>query len=247
MDLSKTRKPALAAALALSLAALVSGCGKSPQDAQFEAKVRNYLLAHPEVIQEALMRQQQNEARAEVEAGQRAIPALRNEIERDPRDFVANPNGKVTVTEFYDYNCGHCKNIAPDMLALIRDNPDIRFVFKEFHIFEVPSSLRGARAALLSRRSGKYLQVHAALMAEQPPISNAKVDAILRENGINPAPLDNPTAIALIDRQLLDVRALAAKLHMSGTPGFVIGDVLVVGEDRDAIKAAIAQARARAG
>jgi len=213
---------------------------------QFDAKVRNYLLEHPEVIQEAMVKLQEKERAAQLELSVKAIKANRDKIERDPRDFVANPNGAVTVTEFYDYNCGHCKNIAPKVVELIRNNPDVRFVFKEFHIFDVPSSLRGARAALLSKPSGNYVKIYEELMAEQAPVDNAKVDEILRRNGVNPAPLDNPAAMAQIDRQLLDIQALAATLHIDGTPGFVIGDVLVPGEDMPAIEAAISQARARA-
>src|ERR1044072_5160037 len=118
MDTLKMHKPALAAALALALAATVTGCSKSPSDVQFEAKGRNYLLEHPEVIREAMQRLQQKHAAESLKQATAAIKANRDAIERDPRDFVANPNGRITVTEFYDYNCGHCKNIAPEVVKL---------------------------------------------------------------------------------------------------------------------------------
>ena len=82
-------------------------------------------------------------------------------------------------------------------------------------------------------------------MMAQKPLQPAQVDAILRANGIDPGPLDNPAAMVEIDRQLADIQALAAKLHLDGTPGFIIGDTLVPGADWDAVKAAIAQALAR--
>ncbi len=232
----------------LALAALIAlpavGCSKSPADLEFDAKVRRYLLEHPEVIQEAMVKlEEKNRARAAADATA-AIKRHRQRIERDSRDYVANPNGAVTVTEFYDYNCGYCKTIAPEVTALIRENPHVRFVFKEFHIFDQPSSLRGARAALLARPSGRYLQVHSEMMAEKP-LQPAQVDAILRRNGIDPAPLDDPAAMAGIDRQLADIQKLAADLRIEGTPGFIIGDVLIPGADMNAVKAAIDQARAR--
>lgn len=236
----KLRILALAAVLALPFA----GCTKSPADMEFDAKVRNYLLEHPEVIQEAMVKLQEKERAKAAADATAAIRRHRSRIERDSRDFVANPSGSVTVTEFYDYNCGYCKTIAPDVVALIRENPDVRFVFKEFHIFDQPGSLRGARAALLARNSGKYLQIHAQMMAEKP-LQPEQVDAILRRNGVDPSPLDNPAAMAAIDRQLADIQKLAADLRIDGTPGFIIGDVLVPGADMDAVKAAIAQARAR--
>ena len=231
---------ALAALLALSAV----GCTKSPADLEFDAKVRRYILEHPEVIQEAMVKLQEKQEAQRVAEATAAIKRHRQRIERDSRDYVANPNGTITVTEFYDYNCGYCKTIAPEVVALIRENPDVRFVFKEFHIFEQPSSLRGARAALLARPSGRYLQVHSELMAQKPLLPE-QVDAILRRNGVDPAPLDDPAAMAGIDRQLTDVQKLAADLRIEGTPGFVIGDVLVPGADMNAVKAAIAQARAR--
>lgn len=243
MDLPLTSR-ALALACVSALALALSGCSESPSDAAFNAKVRNYLLAHPEVLREAMTKLEENDRAAVAKAASQAIKANRAAIERDPRDFVANPNGTITVTEFYDYNCGYCKTISPQVVALIRENPDVRFVFKEFHIFQEPSSLRGARAALLSRASGRYVQVHQQMM-EQKPLQPAQVDAILRANGIDPAPLDNPAALREIDRQLADIQTLAAKLHIDGTPGFVIGDTLVPGADWEAVKAAIAQARAR--
>lgn len=241
MDRSLTlRNLALAAVAALS----VAGCSKSPSDLQFNAKVRAYLLEHPEVLREAMAKLEENDRAAIAKAASDAIKSHRAAIERDPRDYVANPNGRITVTEFYDYNCGYCKAISPEVIALIRENPDVRFVFKEFHIFQEPSSLRGARAALLSRSSGRYVQIHQQMMA-QKPLQPAQVDAILRANGVDPAPLDNPAALRDIDRQLADIQALAATLHIEGTPGFVIGDTLVPGADMNAVKAAIAQARAR--
>ena len=111
------RKP-LPAALALCAAALaLSACDRVSDDA-FGDRVRAYLLEHPEVIEEAV--QKLNEKR-EAEAAQAATAALseyRDELERDPRDFVANPDGDVTVVEFFDYRCGYCKLIAPEVQKL---------------------------------------------------------------------------------------------------------------------------------
>jgi protein-disulfide isomerase len=235
---------ALAAVIALPLGASLAACSESPSDLQFNAKVRNYLLEHPEVLREAMAKLEEKDRAAQAKAATEAIRRHRTRIERDARDFVANPTGRITVTEFYDYNCGYCKTISPEVIQLIRENPDVRFVFKEFHIFDQPSSLRGARGALLARRSGRYVEVHSEMMA-QKPLQPAQVDAILRRNGVDPGPLDNPAALAEIDRQLLDIQKLAADLRIDGTPGFVIGDVLVPGADMDAVRAAIAQARAR--
>ena len=79
---------------------------------------------------------------------------------------VANPNGKVTVVEFYDYRCGFCKTITPQIAELIRSDPNVRFVFKEYPIFGDVSD-RAAKAMIAAKDSGKYLELHKALMAEK--------------------------------------------------------------------------------
>src|SRR5580698_1841724 len=117
----------------IACAVALAACDRS--DKAFDDRVHAYLVKHPEVIQEAadaLQKKQQIRAAAMTEA---AIGQSRQALERDPRDFVANPNGKITVTEFYDYRCPHCINAAPAVLKMIKTQPDVRFVFKEFPIF----------------------------------------------------------------------------------------------------------------
>jgi protein-disulfide isomerase len=242
MTLNILRPAALAAAgLALSLG--LAGCGKSPADAAFDNKVRAYLLEHPEVIREALIRLQEKEDRAQ--NGQ-AIKALANadvrrQLEHDPRDFVANPGGKVTVTEFYDYRCGHCINAAPKILALIEQHPEVRFVFKEFVIFG-PDSLYAARAALAVRKAGgDYVGVYRDFMASKA-LDPDVVDAILRKHGVDPGILADPAFQKTADAQLNDVRALAKTVGAAGTPHFVVGNEIVEGEDMESLAAAINKA-----
>ena len=124
--------PVLAALCASTLA--LAACDRTGDDA-FGEKVRAYLLEHPEVIEEAV--QKLGEKR-EIEAAQAATSAIethRAALERDPRDFVANPNGTITVTEFFDYRCGYCKIAATEMASIIEENPNVQVVFKEFPIF----------------------------------------------------------------------------------------------------------------
>ena len=89
-------------------------------------------------------------------------------MEHDPRDFVANPNGRITVTEFYDYRCPHCANMAPKVAELIEKNPDIRFVFKEMPIFGATSEHAAYAAIAVKKAGGDYLGLYQALMATHP-------------------------------------------------------------------------------
>ena len=232
------------AAAALAAAAL-GGCQQS-DDAAFGQKVKAYLMAHPEVLKAALQNLQdkddQDEAKAEAAADKKAralLPSLRAALEHDPRDFVANPAGKVTVTEFYDYRCPHCINIAPKVVALIRQQPNVRFVFKEMPIFGATSE-HAARVALAAKAQGKdYVGLYAALMA-QHDLGDDDVDRIAREKGVDLGKL--PAAESADSAQIADVAKLATQLGIDGTPGFVVGDAIIHGEDYDALTAAIAKA-----
>ena len=121
--------PTLAAALAASLA--LSGCQKASDDA-FGEKVRAYLLEHPEVIEEAIVKLRQGQILEQAKASASTVEKHRQALERDGRDLVLNPTGAITVVEFFDYRCGYCKVVAPDVLKLAQDNPDVRIVLKEF-------------------------------------------------------------------------------------------------------------------
>ena len=124
------RKAALLAGLGLAAALGVAACQPAANDdAAFGARVKTYLLAHPEALRAALDNMQKTEdASAEkdeavgIAKGEAALTALRPALERDPRDFVANPGGKVTVTEFYDYRCPHCIEIAPKIVQVFEPN-----------------------------------------------------------------------------------------------------------------------------
>jgi len=222
-------------------------------DAAFDAKVKQYLMTHPEVLRAALDNMQAKEDAAATAAETAALakartllPTLRSAIERDPRDFVANPDGKVTVTEFYDYRCPHCINIAPKVVALIRGHPEVRFVFKEMPIFGATSE-HAARAALAARQQGKdYVGLYDAFMAAHP-LTDDEIDRIAAAKGVDIAAMNAPATRKGDDAQLDDIAKLAAKLAIDGTPGFVVGDDIIEGEDYDRLSADIAKAQGGAG
>jgi protein-disulfide isomerase len=221
---------------------LLSACGESPSDVAFGNRVRKYLLEHPEVLQEAVTKLSEKEALAEAKAMKQAVADNRKAIERDPRDYVANPNGKITVTEFFDYNCAYCKVAAPSLVKLIASNPDIRFVFKEYP-FQIPESEVATRAALVvKRQGGRSLSLYNDLLAQRP-LNKAGIDSVLTTHGYDPAAIHAAGRDEEITKQIADVAALAHKLNITGTPAFVVGDRIVVGADMEELAAAIEAAR----
>ncbi|MDB5429350.1 MAG: oxidoreductase, partial [Caulobacter sp.] len=227
----------LAAALALA------GCGAEKHDELFGQRVKAYLLAHPEVLVEVQDKLREKQDAQLKTASTAAIRANRQALEHDDRDFVANPGGKYTVVEFYDYRCPHCVNIAPQVVSLIQANPDIRFVFKDLPIFGPPSE-RAARAALYTKtKGGDSLAVYHDLMTARP-LDEAAVRRVLNAHGIDADGSEAADTKAMLDKHLLDTQRLAGEIGLRGTPHFVIGDLAIEGEDMDGVQAAISTLRA---
>ncbi|MDB5484022.1 MAG: disulfide bond formation protein DsbA [Caulobacteraceae bacterium] len=238
--------PWAALARTLILTMTLAACDSHTSDEAFGRRVRAYLLSHPEVLQEAGQRLEAKLATDQLSDQRRAealLPSLRSAVERDPRDFVANPNGKISVTEFYDYRCPHCADAAPKVLSLIHDNPDVRFVFKEMPIFG-PTSEHAARAALAVRKDGgDSLGLYQALMSARP-LQDDAIDTIAREKGAHPEDL-SPAAAAPLNAQLADTAALFTRLSLGGTPAFIVGDKIILGADMAAVNAAVQRLRSK--
>ncbi|HMP61982.1 MAG TPA: DsbA family protein [Phenylobacterium sp.] len=211
-------------------------------DTAFGERVRAYLLENPEGIEEAVQKLGEKREAAAAQAAVGALAEQRQALERDPRDFVANPDGAITVTEFFDYRCGYCKMIAPEITKLIEENRDVRFVFKEFPIFGAQSD-ETAAIMLTDLVKPKTLELHDRLMAEKA-LNDAAIDRHLRELGIDPAAARQAAKAPAIQQQLEDTHELAAALGINGTPAFVVGDKIISGADLNSLRAAIAVQRA---
>jgi len=218
----------------------LAGC--QPAKDAFGKQVRAYLLEHPEVLQEASVKLQEKQLAEAHKAASGALNTHRAALERDPRDFVANPAGKITVVEFFDYRCGYCKVAAPEVLDLIAKNPDVRFVFKEFPIFGGESNL-AAQVALSGPARAKTLDLYRAFMGEKA-LDEAAIDRHLRAVGVDPAAAKTAGASPQVQKQLADTHQLAAALNIEGTPAFIVGDRMISGADIPALQQAIAETRA---
>jgi protein-disulfide isomerase len=232
------RNAVLAAVLSCSV--LLGGCQKA-FDMVLGDSVRSYLLSNPEILEEMATRLQEKQLAQQSDDARKAIAANRAALERDPRDVVINPGGKITVVEFYDYRCGYCKTIAPELAELVQENKDIRLVLKEFPIFGGASDL-AARAALTPAGRAAGLDFHQALMEERN-LNEATLARLAQAAGIRPEALSAALRDESITRHLADTRRLAESLRIEGTPAFIVGDRLIPGADLEALKTAIDAAR----
>lgn len=198
-----------------------------------EQVVRDYVLANPELIPQAMQKLQEKESG-------RAIAADRSRIETPfPGAEIGNPKGDVTLVEFFDYNCGYCRASLPVIDRLVKADPNLRVVFRELPIL-ADSSRDAARASLAAAEQGKYRRFHDALYAAGP-VSNATIATSAAKAGIDLAkvPADADTEIAAN-------LALAQKLGVTGTPAWVVGDRVLSGAlPFDRLQEAIAAARVK--
>lgn len=213
------------AALAVSVVALGFSVAPYLTGGDFGGRVRAYLLANPQVLDEVVAARQANEDEARVAQIDQAAAANPALLAADPRDPAFGPaDAKVTVIEFFDYRCPGCKAVSRDYLALMRAHPDVRFVFKEWPILDRgddDTSNYAARAALAAHKQGKYLAVFEALMAE-PSLDKAGVDAVLAANGVEMTRARVDIVSNETSRQMADIHTVAATLGLHGTPTFFV-------------------------
>ena len=209
-----------------------------------ETVIFDYLMANPEVIIKAVDALQVREA-AEAEA--RAAQAMLDHADMiydSPAAYVAgNPNGDVTIVEFFDYHCSYCKRSLDNLLAAVDEDPNLRVVFKEFPILNDQSEV-AARAALAAGAQGKYLDLHVAMMSFDGRLTNDRIDLLAKEAGLNVKKLHKAMQDPKIDEIITTNKYLAETLNISGTPSFVIANEIYPGMlEKARIKTIVAMAR----
>lgn len=226
----------LAGVAGLALAALPFAAQPGAADtalprAEVEAIVKEYLLANPEVIAEAMQALEKKQA-AEAAAEQARVIQKSGSILFDSTRQVVlgNPKGDVTIVEFFDYNCGYCKRAMADMIGLVERDPQLRVVLKEFPVLG-PGSTEAAKVAVAVNRIApeKYLDFHRKLMSTRGQIDGAKATEAATSVGIAAAALEKAMADKEVAATLEEVYGLASLLGVTGTPSWVIGNEVVAG------------------
>lgn len=213
-----------------------------------EAVVRDTLRAHPELVLEALQVLQDRDADAEQAQRRAAIAAHRDALLNDPNAFVAgNPEGDVSLVEFFDYRCIYCRRSMATVAALLKQDPKLRVVYKEFPILG-PQSVTAARLAVAARKDARYEALHDTLMTAPAPLDEDTVLKIAADLGFDRAALAEGMKAPEVEQILKANHDLARQLGITGTPAFIIGDTLIPGVvSLDDLKALVAGVRARGG
>lgn len=213
------------------------------QRGAIEQIVREYLLAHPEILMDVSKELENRQAAQQAALAKKVIFDKKAAIFQAPTDFVAgNPKGDITVVEFFDYNCGWCKKALDEISKLTKADPKIRVVLKEMPIFGENSTI-AAKAAMASNAQGKYWEFHSALMKERQ-VTKDNVFKIAEKVGLNVEKLKKDMENPAFEAAIKETQELAQQLGIEGTPGFIVDSKVNVGfVPADGLKDMIAEVR----
>jgi protein-disulfide isomerase len=173
----------------------------------------------------------------------------RDAVLRDPEiPALGNPQGDLTVVEYFDYQCPYCKKLAPEIAQVIRDDGKIRLVLKDWPIFGAVSK-SAAQLALAAKYQNKYQEAHDALIGAKEKLSDANIPELLTKAGVDveKATQDLQAHQKTIEDLLIRNNAQADAFGFQGTPGFIVGFFRVPGVvEMKVFKQIIADARAAA-
>ena len=244
-----------------------AGRNATPTSTSDADVIGNYLVAHPDALQPAISKYMQAHPEAltdmiasllKKESGTApsqpslspAVAITQNEqaLLHSPHQVtLGDPEGRVTLVEFFDYNCGYCKRALPDMLGLLETDPNLRIVLKEYPILG-PGSLEAARVAIAVRMQDKdgklYLAFHRQLLESHGAADGERAKAVAKNLGLDMARLEADLSSAEVTATLDESSQLAQALNIGGTPSYVLGrDVLSGAIGIDALKERIALLR----
>ena len=203
------------------------------QRVEIEGIIKNYLVEHPEVLQAAMDALDKQQKQADAAKARETIKKDNATLFNSAHQVVlGNPQGKETVVEFFDYNCAFCKRALPDMMTLLKTNPNLKFVLKEFPVLG-PGSVEAAHVAVAARMQDptgkKYIEFHQKLLGGRGPADKARALAVAKEVGFDMPRLEKDMNSDEVKTTIDEDMKLADSLGVSGTPTYVVGDEVVVG------------------
>lgn len=202
------------------------------QRTEIEGIIKDYLMKHPEVLREALIELERRSKNEEAEKRSQALKDMSPRIFSSKYQVVlGNPNGKVQLVEFFDYNCGYCRRAMTDLMNLMKNNPDLRVVLKEFPVLG-PKSVEAAivAAALHKQFQGeKYWAFHQRLMLAKGQIGKEQAMAAAKASGADMAKLQKDIDSEETKAGIGEVMQIADALNLTGTPSYIVGNEIVVG------------------
>ncbi len=207
--------------------------------------VEAVILEKPEIIINAMQNYEQKMRENALAQVQKSIDENIEKINNDPNSpVIGNKDGKIVIAEFFDFSCGYCHALYPNLKKIIAKNPDVKVVLKEM-AFLSPNSVYAAKAALAANMQGKYAEVLDAIMTNQGALSEAKIDELAVKAGVNLEQMKADMNSAKIDQIMKDNAELANKIQVTGVPALVINGKFVQTIDEAVIQKEVDEARSK--
>lgn len=214
------------------------------EKAAIRAEVRRYILDNPEIIVEAVEILRQRERRKTQARRRGAIEAHKAALADAGRlPVLGNPDGDVTVVEFFDYRCPYCRRVAPDLFTAVESDGNVRLVLKEYPILG-EESVFAARAAVAATAQDAYAEFHRKLIGEVKQVNRDSVMKLAERMGLDVAKLRRDMSADWVQEEIRRTRRLAQALEIGGTPAFVVGSEMAPGAvSLERLRGLIARAR----
>ena len=227
---------AFAAAVSLALAGAAPAVAQSfsaDQREEIGKIIKDYLLTHPEVMQDVIAELEKRQQSADAEKHRAAVVENKATLFSSPHQVVlGNPQGNVTMVEFFDYNCGFCKRAMTDMLDLIKTDNNLKFVLKEFPVLG-EGSVEAARVAVAARMQDangkKYIEFHQKLLGSRGAADKMRALGVAKEVGFDMPRLERDMGSDEVKKTIEENMKLAEALGVNGTPSYVVGEEVVIG------------------
>ena len=216
---------------------------------KIEQVIQDYLLKNPEILEMAFRELQRRRLDQQRIAMSETADNYRDYLEQGANAGVlGNPDGDVTIVEFFDYRCGYCRRHFPEIMRLVNEDKNIRWVARHFPILDRPGepavSDMAARAAIAATKQGKFKEFHLEAMSTPGSLTEESIFKIASNVGIDIDQLKTDMASALTEKQITNTLAIGKDIGFTGTPGYIIGSTVLLGaEGYDAAKRAVAKAR----
>ena len=230
----------------------VAAAAAAPRDvAAIDADVLNpmiesYLMSDPKILQRMSVALDTTLQAEEREQATSAIASMQNAIFNDPDQVVlGNPDGDVTLVEFFDYNCGYCRAAVPDMAALLAEDPNLRIVLKEFPILSNESIDAARVAVLVGKADVDYWTFHETLFTSRSQVDKQVALAAASDLGLSPVALELDMGTDAVAKVIQTSYEIARALNITGTPTYIIGNEIIPGAiGIDELRSRIANMRA---
>jgi protein-disulfide isomerase len=231
--LTISRTAALLGALAIAPAAMAQSTVFNEQQKQAIGEiVKDYLVKNPEVLTEVIAELEKRQAEAQQASQAGAVQETKQSLLNASHSYVVgNPSGDITLVEFFDYNCGYCKKALSDVQTLMKSDPKLRVVLKDFPVLG-PDSVEASRVALAVKnqlQGQKLFDYHVKVMDSRGRVNGERAMAVAKDMGVDMARLQKDVESPEVRNALQENMALGDKLSLTGTPAFIVGETVIPG------------------